>query len=105
MQITEIEGKFFFTCTACMSIWADALSWANGNLHRVVKDPAEADNIIIMSCQVTDLAILHDIRMAEQYHSEHPNAKIFVSGYLAAREDIELPDFISRLETPRCDYQ
>jgi len=88
-----------------MSIWADALSWANGNLHRVVKDPAEADNIIIMSCQVTDPAILHDIRMAEQYHSEHPNAKIFVSGYLAAREDIELPDFISRLETPRCDYQ
>jgi len=104
-KITEIEGSCFFTCTACMSVWADALSWANANLDRVVTNPEEADNIIIMSCQVTDLAILHDLRTAERYHKKYPKARIFISGCLAAREDIELPIFIIRLETPRCNYQ
>lgn len=104
-EIEQVEGSIFFTCTACMSVWADALSWANANTYRVVVDPAKADNIVIMSCQVTDLAILHDIRTTERYHSEYPNARIFVSGCLAARKDIELPEFVSRLETPRHYYQ
>jgi tRNA A37 methylthiotransferase MiaB len=103
--INELEGKIFMTSSACMSVWADGLSWANANPERITKNPAQADNLVVLSCQVTDLAVLNDFRTLEKYQKIFPNKKYFVSGCLAKREDIEIPAFANRLETPRDNFQ
>jgi tRNA A37 methylthiotransferase MiaB len=104
-NIENIEGSVYFICEACLSIYADTLSWCNAYPERVVKFVDHADNIVILSCQVTDLSILNDIQKAELYHIEYPNAIIWISGCLAEREDIILPDFCGRLSQPRKNYQ
>jgi len=101
----ELEGKVFMTSAACMSVLADGLSWANANPQRITRDAADANNIVVLSCQVTDLATLNDFRTLERYHAQFPDKKYFASGCLAKREDIVLPDFVERLETPRANYQ
>jgi len=105
MRIKELRGKIYMTCTACMSVWADGLSWANANPDRMTLMPNEADHSIVLSCQVTDLAILNDLRTLEQLRECCPDKQYYVSGCLAMRDDIELPNWINRLETPRHDYQ
>jgi len=104
-KIEELNGKFYITCSACMSVLADGLSWANANPDKIVKNPEDADNIIILSCQVTDLAVLNDFRTAERLGKDYPKTNIFISGCLANREDIELPFNVERLEPFRSNYQ
>ena len=104
-KIENLEGKVFMTSAACMSVWADGLSWANAHKDRVTLNPEEADSIIVLSCQVTDLAILNDIRTLEKYQERYPGKRYFTSGCLAHRGDIDLPEFIERLELPKEDYQ
>jgi tRNA A37 methylthiotransferase MiaB len=104
-KIEDLQGKTFMTCSACMSVWADGLSWANAHPERITKNLEEAENILVLSCQVTDLAVLNDLRTLESYKSKFPAKKYFVSGCLAKREDIPLVEFIGRLETPRENYQ
>lgn len=99
--IENLEGKTYLTCSACMSVWADGLSWANANSLRCTKDPAEANSIVVLSCQVTDLAILNDLRTAEAYRERFPNKEVLISGCLAMRPDIELPEGLERMATPR----
>jgi len=103
--IEELGGRIFFTSTACMSVWADALSWANKYQERIAKEPAEADHIVILSCQVTDLAVLNDFRTLDKYRRQYPDKKYFISGCLAKRMDIPVPAGAERLELPRADYQ
>lgn len=95
----DLDGTVFASCSACMALYAEFLSWANANKSRVVKDPDEADNIIVLSCQVTDLAILNDLRTAEKFY----NKKVFISGCLARRFDIELPSWVARLDNLKSD--
>lgn len=104
-SIEDLKEPRYFTCTACMSIWADALSWCNANPNLVSKSAENATNIIVLSCQVTDLAILNDLRTLESLHAKYPNKSFFVSGCLSKRFDIELPDWCSRLELPKTDHQ
>lgn len=104
-NIQDLEGKTYMTCSACMSVWADGLSWANAHKEKISKNPEEADNLVVLSCQVTDLAILNDLRTMERLHEEHPRKKYFFSGCLAKRTDVEIPAFAERLETPRENYQ
>jgi tRNA A37 methylthiotransferase MiaB len=104
-RIENLEGKTYLTCSACMSVWADGLSWANAHPQRVTKNLLEAENITVLSCQVTDLAILNDLRTAERYHAQFPDKQVFISGCLAKRHDVDLPEFAKRLETPRESYQ
>jgi len=104
-EIKDLEGKIYMTCSACMSVWADGLSWANANKDRIVKSPEQADNIVVLACQVTDLAVLNDLKVLERLKSEFPDKKYFVSGCLAKRLDVEVPEFAERLETPRDNYQ
>jgi len=105
MKIENLEGKHFFICTACMSVYADALSWCNANTEKVVRNVEEADNIIVLSCQVTDLAVLNDIRTAEYYRDTYPDKKVYISGCLAARSDIPLPENVCALHQMRTNYQ
>jgi len=106
MKIIEnLNGKNYLTCSACMSVWADGLSWANAHPEKIIKNPSEADNIIVLSCQVTDLAVLNDLRTVESYKQKFPYKNFFISGCLGKRADIELPKFCERLETPKQDYQ
>jgi tRNA A37 methylthiotransferase MiaB len=104
-NINNLSGKIYLTCSACMSVWADGLSWANANPQKVSKTIENADNLVVLSCQVTDLAVLNDFRTLEKYYAQFPNKKYFVSGCLGKREDIQLPTFANRLETPRTNYQ
>mgnify|MGYP001809959567 CR=1 FL=1 len=105
MKIEALDGKIYMTCAACMSVRADALSWANMYKNRIVKNPTEADNIIVLSCQVTDLAVLNDFRVIEDLYQKFPDKKYFISGCLAKRLDIEIPKFAQRLEIPVANYQ
>lgn len=101
----DIEGKIYVVCSACMSIYSEFLTWANAHKDRFTLDPAEADSIIVLSCQVTDLAILNDLRYLERmfyYGDKH----YYIGGCLARRFDIELdyPEFqIRRLDNVRLD--
>lgn len=104
-KIENLKGKIYMTSAACMSVYADALSWANAHKDRIVDNPNDAENIAVLSCQVTDLAILNDLRTIERYHAQNPNKKYFITGCLATRADIELPEYAERLETPRENFQ
>ena len=97
------DGKIFMACSACLAVYADALSWANANPSRITKDPKEAKHIIVLSCQVTELAILNDLRTAEKYEEEHPGAIVYISGCLAERSDIEFK--FERMHQMRVDYE
>jgi len=99
------DGKIYTICTACTSIYSEFLSWANEHKDRMIKNPEKANNIIVLGCQVTDLAILNDIKTIEKLMSKYPDKKFFMGGCLAQRMDIPLPLGVNRLAGVRSDYQ
>lgn len=99
-NVNDLEGKIYATSSACMSVWSDFLSWANANVDRCVKDENQADSIVVLGCQVTDLSIYKDIEVATRLHKE-TGKDIYMGGCLAQRLDIELPSFIKRLDVVR----
>lgn len=96
----DLKGKIYVTSAACMSVWSDFLSWANANKDRIVKNPEEADTIVVLGCQVTDLAILNDIETASKLH-KLTGKDIYMGGCLSQRLDIDLPNYIKRLDVVR----
>jgi len=98
----DLKGRTKFYCAACMSVYADALSWANANKKKIASDALLADQVVILSCQVTDLAIYNDLFKARAY-SGLVKAPIYISGCLAMRFDIDFP--YRRLELPFMNYQ
>lgn len=96
----DLEGKIYATSAACMSVWSDMLSFANVNKERFVKKPEEADSIIVLGCQVTDLAVLNDLEVAKKLYN-HTGKDIYMGGCLAQRMDIPLPEYIKRLDVVR----
>ena len=64
-EADDLDGKIYVICCACMSIYSEFLSWANKYPDRMTNDPFKAKNIIILSCQVTDLSILNDLNTLE----------------------------------------
>ena len=98
-EIEDVPGKIYARCTACMSVYTDLLSWAQQNPDRMTTNIAEADSVIVLGCQVTDLAILNDLRHAESI--DHEN--IFMSGCLAQRFDIDIP--YKRLDVVRIENE
>jgi tRNA A37 methylthiotransferase MiaB len=103
VEIQELEGAIYCTCAACLSVYSDFLSWANANPNRMVKNPSQADNIIVLSCQVTDLAIRNDLIVLKKLMEAYPDKHYFVGGCLAQRADIQLPDNVFRLNYTRAD--
>ena len=96
--------KIYCECAACMSVYTDMLSYLADNpevKYFSSKNSKDVTDIIILGCQVTDLAVLNDIRTAEKLHNENPRANVYMCGCLAQRFDIELPDFIKRLDVVR----
>ena len=112
LQTTGRTGRIVAYCTsaACMSVTSDMKSWVSVNhsvdkIIFVTKNVAKNNNmIIVLGCQVTDLAILNSIRTAERLHEENPTAEVYMGGCLAYRFDIELPPYVNRLATARSDY-
>lgn len=102
-------AKIYMHSTACLSVTSDLMSWASSKRYKdkvVVVDanrPGYNNVIIVLGCQVTDLAILNDIRTIERLHSENPKATVYVGGCLAYRFDIELPSYARRLEALRTE--
>ena len=103
-----LGSKVFVTSAACMSITSDWLSviTANqtlGQYDRVkfVHSAEEASIMVVLGCQVTDLAVLNDVRLMEDLHEKYPDKSVFVGGCLAYRFDIKLPDFVKRIEVHR----
>lgn len=96
----DLGEKIYATSAACMSVWSDMLSFANKYPDRFVNDPREADSIVVLSCQVTDLAVLNDIKVAAKLH-ELTGKHIYIGGCLAQRMDILLPEFTKRLDVVR----
>lgn len=96
----DLKGKIYARCCACMSVLADFSSWANLSPERFVKTPEEADTIVVLGCQVTDLAVLNDLRNVEQIHSTC-DKDIYLGGCIALRFDIEVPEYVKRLGVVR----
>lgn len=96
----DLGEKIYATSAACMSVWSDMLSFANKYPANFVDDPRLADSIVVLSCQVTDLAILNDIRVAARLH-KLTGKDIYIGGCLAQRLDIPLPEFTKRLDVVR----
>lgn len=96
----DLEGKIYATSAACMSVWSDLLSFANKEKDRFVKTKEEADNIVVLGCQVTDLAILNDLEIAKKLYTE-TGKDIYMGGCIAQRMDIPLPNYIKRLDVVR----
>jgi tRNA A37 methylthiotransferase MiaB len=106
-EAKDLGGTVYIECAACMSLYAESLSWANANSKRIVTDPLHADNIIVLSCQVTDLAVLNDLRRLEDLHERFkaPDRAFFIAGCLARRFDVPIPEWAHRLDHLRVDYQ
>jgi len=100
----DLKGKIFATCTACMSLYSEFESFANNNPDRMTDLPQLADNIVVISCQVTDLAIHNDFETIKDYITKYPTKKFYISGCLANRFDIEMPNSVMRLDHVRSDY-
>lgn len=100
----DLKGKIYVTSAACMSVWSDFLSWANAHPNRISKEIETADTIVVLGCQVTDLSILNDIEVAFRLHKQ-TGKEIYMGGCLAQRLDIELPDYIRRLDVVRTEMQ
>lgn len=99
----DLKGHIYITCCACMSIYSEVLTWANFHKNRIVKTPDEANTIIVLSCQVTDLAVLNDLRTLENLMDKYgPEKEYFIGGCLARRFDI--PFKANRLENIKKDH-
>jgi tRNA A37 methylthiotransferase MiaB len=95
---------------ACTSIQAEMLSYANANPTLFTLQPEKAQNIVVLSCQVTDLAIYNDMRNMQTLMYNYPDAiNYFIGGCLAHRFDIPMPhdlhNVVKRLDSIRSDYQ
>jgi len=101
-EIGEVKKPIFATSSACMSVYSDFLSWANTQPMATFHNRHVANSIIVLSCQVTDLAILNDLWTLEKYN-RCKNVDLYIGGCLAYRFDIPLP--AKRLLRTCCDYQ
>jgi len=107
-QEEDVEGSIYAVCTACMSIYSEFLSFAQANKPRMVgyiDMKIDADNVVLLGCQVTDLAVLNDLVELEFLMKKHPSKQFYVGGCLARRFDIELPKGVKRLNNIKRDYQ
>lgn len=105
----------YVTCAACMSVWTDALSYieSHPNINFTREFDEYVSDVIILSCQVTDLAIYNDIKIMEEMHKrdiemrkEHPTLppiNIYCGGCLGQRFDIELPEYVRRIDVFRTE--
>lgn len=118
-EISDIESKYdkvLIASAACLSVTSDAWSYTGvygaENPAKFVSimefaseyymDKGEKSfAVIVLGCQVTDLSILNDIRTAEMYKNKYSKADIFMGGCLGQRFDIELPEFIKRVDVFR----
>lgn len=105
MRNYTIKTPVYFLCAGCTSLYAEALSWANANPETVTSDLNLAKSVVVLGCQVTDLAVLNDMQILEKLSSSFAKTNIYVSGCLGRREDIPLPKGIRRLANMRSDYQ
>ena len=105
----DLGLSIYTVCTACMSVWSDFLSYISSRDSLVKEFTSyvwdKTDTIVVLGCQVTDLAIYNDLKTAESLHNRYPDLPIYMGGCLAYRFDIELPDYIRRLEVIREEYQ
>ncbi len=116
---SDLGKNIYCVCTACMSVWSDFLSFANAEVAKgkdgkcvtpyFVEENSNdvlnpTDTIVVLGCQVTDLAIYNDLKTAEELHEQHPNTPIYMGGCLAQRFDNELPDYLRRLDVVRKEY-
>lgn len=99
-QERDLKGNIYATSAACMSVWSDLLSFANKYKERFVTESVKADTIVVLGCQVTDLAVLNDLEVAKKLHQK-TGKDIFMGGCLAQRMDIPLPSYIKRLDVVR----
>lgn len=98
-------GQTYIQCTACMSIYSECNSWANAHKVKMTNNPTDAYNIVILGCQVTDLAVLNDIVTLEKLIKQFPWKRFYIGGCLARRFDIPLPEGVFRLDGIKSDYQ
>jgi len=104
-QEDDLKTPIYFYCTACTSILAETLSWANAHEFAVTTDPHKAKSIVVLGCQVTDIAVLNDLHAIDDFSTRFPNTHVYLGGCLARRFDIPLGPRCRRLDNVRHDYQ
>lgn len=103
----DLNPGIYCVCTACMSVWSDFLSYASKDPYIVSNKyiPERTRSIVVLGCQVTDLAVYNDLKTAEELHQKYPDIPIYMGGCLAQRFDVELPPYLKRLDVVREIYQ
>lgn len=101
--LTDGVKIYIFNC-ACLTIHTETLGWANHFSEYITTDINAADIIIVLGCQVTDLAILNDINTIDKLKRLHPQKRFFIGGCLAQRFDL-FDDKYTRMDILYQDYQ
>ena len=96
----DLGNRIYATSAACMSVWSDMLSFANKYPEKFVDNPMDADDVVILGCQVTDLAVLNDLEIARKLH-DMTFKDVYLGGCIAQRMDISLPNYVRRLNVIR----
>lgn len=87
----NLPRPVYIECAACLSVYSEWWEWAEDHADRITRNPAGAASIVVLGCQVTDLAVLNDFRTAERLATIYPSATVYMGGCLARRFDIPMP--------------
>lgn len=79
-----------FGCRASQADGAAIEASLRENGHEPVRDPADADLVILNTCTVTHSADVDARRTIRNWHRDHPSAEILVTGCYAQRSPEEL---------------
>jgi len=101
-----LNKKIYIYNCACLTIHTETLGWANKHKNCIVNNPVDADVIIVLGCQVTDLAIHNDIQtlLAFQFKYGCEDKLILFGGCIGQRFDI-FPTVFNRIDLLYSNYQ
>jgi tRNA A37 methylthiotransferase MiaB len=88
MELKELKRPIAIVSAACRTVTAEWENWAQQLSSNEFSDLEGAQTMVIIGCQVTDLAILNDLRTAEHLQTIYPDKKIVLGACVAARDDI-----------------
>jgi len=99
VQIEEIESNKYIACAACISVYADAALWtaSRGSEVKAISvhnNPSAPISLIVLGCQVTDLAVLNTLKIAAQLKRDlalgGSKDEVYIGGCLGSRLDIPM---------------
>ena len=112
MELKDLKRPITIISVACRTVTAEWENWAQQLSPSEISGLSDARTVVILGCQVTDLAILNDLRTAERFQNAWPGKEIVLGACVAARGDVDfdfprvtLPLGIANLDSTRFSSQ